>query len=305
MREELYKRHRPQRLSRVVGNSDTVATLENMLKRGTLPHVLLFHGPSGCGKTTLARILRTRLDCHDMDFREVNSSSFRGIDSVRDIARMMNLAPVGPCRIYIIDECHKMTNDAQNAALKMLEDTPSHVYFFLCTTDPQKLIKPIRTRCCEMPVRLLTYTELEGLATRVAKREKIDIPENVMDELVSSAQGAARTLLVLLDKIANLEPGEMEEAIQSKLSEESEAIELCRALIKRRSWNVVAKILKNLKGDPEAVRWAVLGYARSVLLGSGEGLGQAYVVIDCFKEPFYESKGAGLVAACFEAIQEP
>lgn len=300
MSSELYKKHRPRVLDKVVGNTDTVVTLKNMLTNKTLPHSLLFHGPSGCGKTTLARILRDELGCNKMDYNEYNSASFRGVDTTRDVCRVMNLAPVGTCRVYLFDEAHKWTNDAQNAMLKPLEDTPDHVYFFLCTTDPQKLIKAIQTRCCEMPVRLLTYEELETLLERVTKREKLELSKDVVDELVTNAQGSARTLLVLLDKVANLPDEQRKEAIANKLAEENEAIELCKALIQRRPWKAVAGILKNLKGDAEQVRWSVLGYARAVLLNKGDW--QSYNVIKAFESPFYDSKDPGLAAACYDAV---
>ena len=74
MSQELYKRHRPRKLARMIGADNTTAALENMLEKGTLPHTILFHGPSGCGKTTLARILRELLECHDLDFKELNCS---------------------------------------------------------------------------------------------------------------------------------------------------------------------------------------------------------------------------------------
>jgi len=299
---ELYKRYRPKTLDRVAGNEETKASLKNMLERKTLPHTLLLHGPSGCGKTTIARILKDMLGCHDLDFKEVNSSSFRGIDTIRDIQRVMNLSPAaGPVRVYLLDEAHKMSNDAQNAALKMLEDTPPHVYFFICTTDPQKLIKAFLTRCCEMPVRSLHEKEAIALLERVAKKESITLSDDIRDQLVDAAQGSARTLLVLLDKIANLSDEERTAAIEAKLAEENEAIDLCRALIKKESWQKVAGILKNLKGEPEATRWAVLGYARSVLLNKESH--QAYLVIDCFKNNFYDSKDSGLAHAAFEAIK--
>lgn len=298
---ELFKKHRPKRLNAVIGNEETVASLRNMLERKTLPHTLLFHGPSGCGKTTLARILKTELNCHDMDFKEMNCSDFRGIDTVRDIIRTMNLAPVGgDCRIWLLDEVHKMTSDGQNAALKMLEDTPDHIYFFLCTTEPKKILKTIQTRCCEMPVRLLTYDELERLIKKTGKREEIELSKRVIEELIESSQGSARTALVLLDKISNLEESERIKAIEQKLEEENEAIELCRALIKKKPWGTIASILKNLKGEPESIRWAVLGYARAVLLKTKNP--QAYSIICCFENHFYDSKGAGLIRACYESI---
>ncbi len=129
---ELYKKHRPKEFKKMVGNVSTVQTLVNMIKRDTLPHTILFHGPSGCGKTTLARILKNQLDCSDVDFKELNCSDHRGVDTIREITRTMNMAPTGgKVRIWLLDEVHQMTKDAQNAALKIFEDTPNHVYFLL------------------------------------------------------------------------------------------------------------------------------------------------------------------------------
>jgi len=298
---ELYKKHRPKTLRAVIGAQETTAALENMLARGTLPHTLLFHGPSGCGKTTLARILKTMLKCSDMDFREMNCSDFRGIDTIRDIARLMHLSPTGgPVRIWLLDEVHQLSRDGQHAALKILEDTPSHVYFFLCTTDPQKLLKTILTRCCEMPVRLLTHTELTMLVTRVVQREQADVSTDTIEEIVCNAQGSARTALVLLDKVLNLPEADRAEAIQQKLAEDNKAIELCRALLQKKDWRGVCSILQNMTEDPESVRWSVLGYARAVLLKKKDV--QAYNVILAFQDHFYDSKQAGLLRACFEAV---
>ena len=301
MTTELYKKHRPRALNKMIGAETTVAALENMLAKGTLPHTLLFHGPSGCGKTTLARILKDRLDCHDMDFKEINCSDFRGIDTIREISYLMHLSPTGgKVRIWLLDEVHQLSKDGQNAALKILEDTPSHVYFFLYTTDHRKLMITILTRCCEMPVRLLTHDELESLVNKICKRENVQISEDIREDIVIGAQGSARTALVLLDKILNLKPEEQTEAIQQKLAEENEAIDLCRALFAKKSWEQITAILKNLKGDPEQVRYAVLGYARSVLLGHKDPM--AYKIICAFENNFYDSKNAGLIRACFEAV---
>lgn len=297
---ELYKKHRPKRLKRMVGNKETVHTLTNMLERNTLPHTILLSGPSGCGKTTIARILRAALECHLMDFRELNCSDFRGIETIREITRTMTLAPTGGlCRIYLLDEVHQLSRDAQHAALKILEDTPSHVYFFLCTTDPQKLLKTILTRCCHLPVRFLLEEEIELLVRRVSKKEEIVLDKSLVEDIAEHAQGSARQALVLLDKIRNLPKKDRAKALQHQGDEEAEAIELCRALIKKASWKTVAKILKQIKSEPETVRWAVLGYARAVLLSTKNH--QAYEVICAFENPFYDSKAAGLTRACYEA----
>lgn len=298
---EIYKRHRPRELSRVVGNEETVEALSRMIEKKKVPHTILFSGPSGCGKTSLARIVARALDCSEMDLQEMNCSSERGIDTIRKIKSVMSLSPIGgKCRVWILDEFHQTTRDAQDAALKMMEDTPDHVYFFLCTTDPQKLIPTIRSRCTDMPVRLLTYKELTSLVSRVARKEAIELDDKVRDELCDLAAGGARKALVLLDKIRDVDPRKQIEAMQVKSEEEQEAIDLCRALLKKKKWSEVSKILRELKGEPESIRWAVLGYARAILLSKGDH--QAYVVIGAFENHFYDSKQAGLARAAYEAI---
>lgn len=303
---ELYKKYRPKRFEDLIGCTSTATALAAMVEKGTLPHTILLSGPSGTGKTTIARILKGALECHDFDYQEINSAKNRGIDTMRDIERTMYNAPAaGPCRVYLFDEFHKCTNDAQNAALKMMEDTPKHVYFILATTESNKLINAIVGRCSPMPVRSLTHNELEGLVRDVSKKEKLEIDEEVVDSLAAAANGSARTALVLLEKIFNLPVQERLAAIAEKQAEENQAIDLCRILIKGAKWRAVADILKNLTAEPDDVRWAVLGYARQVLLKGGADLQSAYIVIECFAKPFYDSKAAGLAAACYEAIHDP
>jgi DNA polymerase-3 subunit gamma/tau len=301
MTQELYKKHRPRTLNKILGAEGTVAALENMLTKGTLPHTLLISGPSGCGKTTIARILKTRLNCHDMDFKEMNCSDHNGVDTVREIIRLSHLAPTGgDVRIWMLDECHKLTSAAQEAALKILEDTPSHVYFFLCTTDPQKLIKTILTRCCDMPVRLLTYKEISELVIRVSKREQVELDKETLEELVDSSEGSARTALVALDKILNLKPEERIEALHQVMAEEKEAFNLFWALMKKEDWRKITNILQNLKGEPESIRYSIIGMARAQLLKQKDM--QAYNIICAFENNFYDSKNAGVIRACFESV---
>lgn len=299
---ELYRLHRPTNFKDVLGCKSTVTALENMVKTGTVPHVILLHGPSGCGKTSIARILKDELDCHDLDFREMNSANYRGIDSIRDIQRNMNLAPQGgPVRVWLLDEVHMLSKDASNAALKMWEDMPPHVYFFLCTTDPDKLLPAVRSRCCNMPVKLLNSQELASVATRVLKKEKITFPDDTLQACIDAAEGSARVLLVMLDKLRNVPHAQHAEAIEEAKAVENEAIDLCKALIDKKPWPFVSNILKNLKGEPESIRHAVMGFARWKLLKDGSY--QAYIVLDCFKNNFYDTKHNGLALACFEAIQ--
>lgn len=296
---ELYKKYRPKSLKGIVGNYTTVKTLANMIERKTLPHAIVFTGPSGCGKTTLARILKSDLNCSDMDFKEMNCSDFRGVDTVREISRLMSMAPTGgDVRIWLLDEMHQLTKDAQNAALKILEDTPAHVYFILCTTDPQKVIPTIKTRCCTLPVELLSVENSKKLINRVLKREEQKLSEDLILDITEAGGGSARKTLVILDRVLNLPENAREGAVNEETTEK-EIIDLCRALSKREPWTKVAKILKDLKTDAESVRWAVLGYARACLL---KGDKAAANIIDSFRDNFYDSKDAGLALACYEVI---
>ena len=136
---ELYRKYRPTSFKQVVGQEEAIRTLTELGKRKAIPHAILFTGPSGVGKTTLARILQRKLKCVGNDFVEMNAANDRGVGIIRSIQNKVGLAPMlGSCRIWLMDEAHQLTSDAQSAFLKLLEDTPSHVYFMLATTDPQK-----------------------------------------------------------------------------------------------------------------------------------------------------------------------
>ena len=157
---ELYKKYRPDGYGDLVGQAPAVKVLRGLLKKG-LPHAMLLTGPSGCGKTTVARIIKNKLQCQDSDFVELNSASDRGIDVIRGIDGRMRLGGLlGGPRIWLFDECHRLTKDAQEAMLKYLEDTPSHVYFLLATTEPDKLITAIRTRCTEVRFAAIGHEEI-------------------------------------------------------------------------------------------------------------------------------------------------
>lgn len=300
-----YRRFRPKALKSVLGQEGAIASLQRFIDRNTIPHCILFTGPSGCGKTTIGRILKTHLNCGDADWLEINSADFKGIDTVREIRRSINLSPIsGDCRIWFIDEAHKLTNDAQNALLKILEDTPSHVYFMLATTDPQKLIKTIHTRASEVKLQGLGVPALKRVLQRVIDKEKLTVTEAVMDEIIDASEGSARKALVILEQAGTLDTeAEQLQAVQATSLNKDAAITLARALINpRANWKEVAPLLKELKDEPEGIRYLVLGYCRSVLLSGGPLAPRAYMIIDIFSKAFYESKQAGLAAACWEVV---
>jgi DNA polymerase-3 subunit gamma/tau len=300
----LYLKHRPKSLNDIRGNKELVSSLSSMLEdRGRCPHSFLLTGPTGCGKTTIGRIIGESLNSRGNDFREIDSADFRGIDTIREIRKQSLYAPLeSDCRVWLIDECHKMTNDAQNALLKILEDTPSHVYFILATTDPQKLLPTIKGRCISFQVNPLNDSEMQNLLLHVVREEGEKLAKTVVEQIIQDSLGHPRNALQILDQVLRVPPDQRLETAKRSAQEQSESIELCRALLARKSWSVVNKILSGLKDqEAESIRRHVLGYAQSVLLKSDHA--QAAIIIESFWEPFYDIGFPGLVFACYSSIK--
>lgn len=298
---ELYKKHRPDALNKIIGQAPAVATLRTHVEQNTVPHTLLLTGPSGVSKTTIARILKTELGCAESDYTEMNCADLRGIDSARDIIRTMGFAPIGgKCRIWVLDEIHRSTRDFQESMLKALEDTPKHVYFILCTTDPQKLLPTIKTRCTEIKLNSLQHNDLLKLLKRVCRWEEKNVPEEVLEQIATDAAGSARMALVLLDKVINLPEADMAEAAKSHKEQENAAIDLCRKLFSG-TFSECMAVVKGLPDEAESVRWAVLGYAKAIML-KGAQIDKAYIVMNAFKNNCYDTKMAGICLACYEVF---
>lgn len=298
---EFYKKYRPKTLQELIGQSEAVATINTFIKRKSFPHVILLSGASGCGKTTVARILKDLIGCSDADFIEQNCADFRSIDDVRSIRRSVGLSPMsGKARIWLLDECQQLPTTTQSGLLKLLEDTPKHVYFILATTDPGKLMKTIHGRCTEIKIKEMKSHDMNTLIKSVVKKEKGKITDEVIEGIIDSAEGSARKALVLLDQVLGLSTeDEQIEAVKAGTFKK-QGIDLARALLDSKSqWIDIAKILKVLEDEPETVRYIVMGYARSILLSGGKLAGRAAMVIDFFSSNFYDSKAPGLALACW------
>lgn len=296
---ELYKKYRPTKLSDVLGQDAVVHALENKIRNKEVPHTILLSGESGIGKTTIARILAKELGCEEEYMTECNASSTRGIDFAKSLIAEMNNKPlVGSCKIYLLDEAHNLTSDAQNALLKALEDTPSHVYFILTTTDKKKLIKAVRTRCWEIDLSRIDDDAIGRLVRKVSRLESIKISPEVLDRIIDHSHGSARVALVYLDSINGIDDESAKNLINSLDETEKNGIILCRLLFDKNSkWVNIAKALSDTEDiDPETVRYTILAYARKALLGNNQ---LAAVIINEFKDTFINSKQAGLALACW------
>jgi len=302
----LYHRYRPTSIDGILGNRDTLDILKEILHReGGIPQAFLLHGPTGCGKTTLARIIAGELGARGSDFREVDSADFRGIDTIRDIRRQSNFVALeSPRKVWLIDECHQLSKDAQNALLKGLEDPPAHVHYILATTDPQKLISTIRGRCAQYELKPLSDRVMFKLLRKVVRGEGESIEEEVYEQIIMDSQGLPRNALQILEQVLTVTADKRLQTAKRQAEIQTQSIELCRALMKKQGWVKVRGILSDLKEngqDPENIRRQVLGYCQAVLLKDSNLL--AGRIMEEFIDPFYGSGFPGLVFACYSVVE--
>jgi len=263
----LYQKHRPESFDGVIGQDKTVTALQTLFDKGkTLPHSFLFSGPAGTGKTTLGRIIAQRLGCSDSDYQELDTADFRGIESMRDIRRKVHYSPLeGEVRVWLLDECHQITNDGQEALLKALEDTPEHAFFILCTTNPEKLKPTIRSRCSHFQLQALSPADIGKVLVTVCKAERAQVIPDALKSIAQNCMGSARTALVALEQIMNLPKEKQVASALLAVEEEQQTNKLCQALLKGMGWGKITDILGSLKDDPERVRIGVVNYMRIIL----------------------------------------
>jgi len=295
----LYQKYRPKSFDEIFGNTSMVEMLKKEVAKKEPSHAFLFHGPTGCGKTTMGRIVARELGVVGDDFQEIDTADFRGIDTVREIRKQCRFQPMfGARRAWLIDEAHKMTNDAMNALLKALEDAPKHAYYILCTTEPSKLLATIKGRCSQYQVSQLTEVQMHALLRKVVKAENETLQKVVYEQIAQDSVGHPRNALQILEQVLLVPQEERLSVAKLQAAQQSEAIELCRALISRAGWKKVSRILTGLtQEDPEGLRRLVLGYCNSVLLKGVNPM--AATVISAFHEPFYDIGFPGVTFACY------
>ena len=265
--ESLYRKYRPLTFDSVVGQQHIVSTLEHAITEGRLSHAYLFCGPRGTGKTTMARILAKALLCHNAeaaraegasgcmpdgtceeceliaegnhpDVYELDAASRTGVDNVREeIINSVNFAPVrGKYKIYIIDEVHMLTTAAFNALLKTLEEPPAHVIFVLCTTDPQKILETILSRCQRFDFHRIGNEDIEHRLAYVCEQEGFDYDDEALAIVARHAKGGMRDALSTLEQLSVFGNGTVHaDDARSLLGEVSDQIlgEFARAIASR------------------------------------------------------------------------
>ncbi len=198
----LYRKYRPQSFADVLDQDHIVTVLEGAIKKGEIPHAILFSGTRGTGKTTLARIFAKAIGTVDMDLYEIDAASNRGIDDVRELKDAVHTLPYeSKQKVYIIDEVHMLTKEAFNALLKTLEEPPEHVVFILATTEEEKLLDTILSRCQVFRMHSPSREVLAKTVTDLAEKEGFRLEIDAADLIAIAADGSFRDALGVLQKV--------------------------------------------------------------------------------------------------------
>jgi DNA polymerase-3 subunit gamma/tau len=233
----LYRKYRPQSFEEIVGQQHVVKTLQNEIAAGNVSHAYLFCGPRGSGKTSIARLFAKALNCekpkngepcnecgscleitqgNSIDLIEIDAASHRGIDDIRELKEGIKFAPVkSKYKIFIIDECHQLSKDAANALLKTLEEPPSHAIFILATTESNKMIPTIVSRCQRFDFKKLQVSEIVEKLQFICKKEKVKAEEAALSLIALNARGSFRDAESLLDKCFNFTGEKAELTVES------------------------------------------------------------------------------------------
>ncbi len=308
--ESLYRKYRPLTFDSVVGQQHIVSTLEHAVTERRLSHAYLFCGPRGTGKTTMARILAKALLCAHAegdagcipdgtcpeceaiaagthpDVYELDAASRTGVDNVREeIIGSVNYAPVrGSYKVYIIDEVHMLSPAAFNALLKTLEEPPAHVVFILCTTDPQKILETILSRCQRFDFHRISNEDIEARLRYVCEREGFGFDEEALQIVARHARGGMRDALSTLEQLSVFGDGAIRVAdAQSLLGEASGTVlaEFARGIAARDVASLFALVRAQVEegGDLLEVTRDLVAHMRDVytvrVAGATSGL------IDC------------------------
>ncbi|AVZ31684.1 DNA polymerase III subunit gamma/tau [Nodularia spumigena] len=224
--EPLHHKYRPKSFAELVGQEAIATTLTNAIRTAKIAPAYLFTGPRGTGKTSSARILAKSLNClnsdqptaepcgvcdvcqgitkgYSLDVIEIDAASNTGVDNIRELIEKAQFAPV-QCRykVYVVDECHMLSTAAFNALLKTLEEPPKHVVFVLATTDPQRVLPTIISRCQRFDFRRIQLEAMVNHLSAIASKENINITSDAVTLIGQIAQGGLRDAESLLDQLA-------------------------------------------------------------------------------------------------------
>ena len=286
----LQTKYRPKTFDKVVGQEHVLKSLPEIIKKGK-QQTFLFEGPSGTGKTTLARICAYELGANEHGIVEIDAASNTGVDAMRQVTETASYAtPDGSAKVIIVDECHRLSKQAWESSLKHIEEPPKGTYWIFCTTEGNKILETIRTRCITMVLKPVSYSDLVNLVKRVCVEEDIELSEEVISVVAREARGSPRQALVNIPIVLYADNRQDAAFMLNQVPGDEEAINLARLVIKQDfNFNEAMRICNELKdSNPESIRQTVRAYATTALLGENP-VKWHRAVLEAFITPAIES----------------
>jgi DNA polymerase-3 subunit gamma/tau len=287
------RKYRPQKFSDVVGQEHVTQTLTNAIAQGRIAHAYLFVGPRGTGKTTIARIFAKCLNCtggpkvdypdddprcieiaegRSIDVLEIDGASNNGVEQVRDLRETVKYAPASSkFKIYIIDEVHMLSTAAFNALLKTLEEPPAHVKFMFATTEAEKVLPTILSRCQRFDLRRIPSALITKHLAHIAQLEKVKIDAAALDAIARGAEGGMRDAESTLDQLISFCGEKIEEAdvlSMFGLAAQGQILELSRAVLAGEAENALRELDELAKNGKDLGRLVsdLLNHFRNILI---------------------------------------